>query len=359
MTDETTFSVYNCRIEKCGEPSINCKYCAQHYELYITPYFTEFIKYLSTKSMRTTERYIYHLSWIGIQKLNNIKTKNDLHKLYIWMTQQTGRQTYNFIKNYKIVYSALKQWLMFKNRYELLDFIIKPDKKTDKRAEKLKHHDRNTINLFITHSDKKIKYKTKQIIDKDEYDADRDKTFLMFLADTGARVGEAVSTSINDVDFKKEEIFLSEYGKTGERTILISERLTKQLKIFTKKYKIKSYLFDFKPSINKKKSEVWGNYASTDTNIKKNVRKYKFYRQIQKAEYMIKSLGKTIKMINVITPHQFRHSLAMFFHKDKKWSIENVQVMLGHQDLKTTQIYAKTTIKDIKEDYRRDLKEKH
>lgn len=347
-----------CRVNNCEEQSINCGYCTKHYDTFIKVPFDGYIKYMSNRRMRTVERYVYHLSWIGIDKLNSIQKVNDLHDLYIYMTQQEGRQTYSFISNYNIVYVALRSYLEFKGQYNLKDFVSKSGLKHKKKSiDKIKHHDMVDVDLFIQFAGKSVARKGNKWIpiDKKEFEADRDKTFIMFLADTGARCGEAVHTKVSFIDFEKNLVKIAEEGKTGERKALMTERLSAQLKFFISKYDLKVYLFNFKPSINKKKMEVWGSYGNNKTDVKLAEDSYWFYRQGQKAAYMLIGIGRALKTLNKLTPHQMRHSLAMFLHKNKHWAIEKVQVVLGHQDIRTTQIYAKTSVEDVQNDYNKDM----
>ena len=82
---------------------------------------------------------------------------------------------------------------------------------------------------------------------------------------------------------------------------------------------------------------------------------YKLFRQIEKAEHMIKRIGKICEMKKTVTPHQMRHSLAMLLKK-KGTELDKIQVVLGHSNITTTQQYAITTVDDVKKDYRKAMK---
>lgn len=49
-----------------------------------------------------------------------------------------------------------------------------------------------------------------------------------------------------------------------------------------------------------------------------------------------RALGKDIHF------HTLRHSGATYYHNDKGWDLRQVQIFLGHSDIKTTQIYDHT-----------------
>jgi site-specific recombinase XerC len=72
---------------------------------------------------------------------------------------------------------------------------------------------------------------------------------------------------------------------------------------------------------------IWGNIKSFKT---------AFYASVRRAG------------LKGITPHQFRHSYASHI-LEKTSDLRSVQLLLGHEDISTTQIYTHTTYKHLKE----------
>ena len=69
---------------------------------------------------------------------------------------------------------------------------------------------------------------------------------------------------------------------------------------------------------------------------------------------MIKKHVKELKINKKITPHMFRHSIATLLH-ERGVDIRNIQALLGHSSIMTTQIYVQVS----KESQRKILKNKH
>lgn len=150
--------------------------------------------------------------------------------------------------------------------------------------------------------------------------------FWRCLAFSGGRTGEIANLRINDVDFGRT-LFLVD-GKMGKRSIPISHTLIDPLKAHINQLK-GNYLF---PSMRNKRPierATWG---------------YDFQQRI-------KRLG--IKRDN-LTPYSFRHSFATRLLSETNVNVFQVQKLLGHKDLKTTQIYTHMTTKDMQKTIAKD-----
>jgi len=66
----------------------------------------------------------------------------------------------------------------------------------------------------------------------------------------------------------------------------------------------------------------------------------------------LKKIGKQANISKKVTPHRLRHSFATHL-LEAGMSIDKVQMLLGHSDVSTTQIYAKTNQLDIEHSYRK------
>lgn len=74
-------------------------------------------------------------------------------------------------------------------------------------------------------------------------------------------------------------------------------------------------------------------------------------RAIQK---LIQAAAKEAGLEKRVYPHLLRHSVAQIL-LDRGMSLEQLQKFLGHRDLKTTQIYAESSLASVGESYRRVL----
>lgn len=150
----------------------------------------------------------------------------------------------------------------------------------------------------------------------------RDIAIVDFLYSTGCRVSELVSINICDIDFaNKEGIVLGKGDK--ERTIYISEVAMMNLK-------------EYLSSRNDKNRALFigrGGKRLSKTGV----------------EALLRKLGKQANVDNV-HPHRFRRTLATNL-LNRGMSIQDVAQILGHSDLKTTQIYCSINQANTKASY--------
>ncbi len=174
---------------------------------------------------------------------------------------------------------------------------------------------------------KKEKY-LPQVLSKEEVkkliDAEknrRNKLILKFIYSTGVRVSELVNLKKEDVNLK-EKIGVVKAGKgKKDRVIILSKEWVKEYLKWAKKNKIKSnFLF----------SKKNGKPLSTDT--------------IQR---IIKKAGAKAGISKKISPHTLRHSFATHLLESGE-NIRNIQELLGHSNLNTTQIYTHVSTEELK-----------
>lgn len=149
----------------------------------------------------------------------------------------------------------------------------------------------------------------------------RDIIILEILISTGIRISELCNLKKEHISYSEKTIKI--YGKGAKERILpvYNENLWKEIKHYEELFglKIKEYLFVNR--INNKLSE-----QSVRNMIKKNCKK----------------AGVPIN----ITPHMFRHTFATLLLENDVDS-RNIQQILGHSSITTTQIY--TSISSNKE----------
>lgn len=145
----------------------------------------------------------------------------------------------------------------------------------------------------------------------------RDVTLLNVLYETGMRVTEVVSIQLEDVNL--EHSALSSPTRQGDAREIPIEDDTKRLLV--------EYLAEGRPQLAKDKRE----HA-----LFLNHRGEKLTRQ--GLWLIIKGYARQVGLNTEVTPHTLRHSFAV--HRlNKGTKLEDIQHLLGHANISTTQIY--------------------
>lgn len=169
-------------------------------------------------------------------------------------------------------------------------------------------------------SDEKIE------IIRDACKKSRDLAIVDMLYSTGIRVGELVNLDILDIDFHERECVV--YGKGDKERRVYFDAKTK--------LHLKRYLNDRSDSSK----------ALFVTLNKPHKR-----LQISGVEISIRKLGRSIGLDN-IHPHKFRRTMATRAI-DKGMPIEQVQQLLGHQQIDTTMKYAMVNQNNVKNSHKK------
>jgi len=156
---------------------------------------------------------------------------------------------------------------------------------------------------------------------------DRDKALIEFLISTGARLSEAISINIDQIDWHDMSLFIIGKG-SKERKIYF----TVKAKILLKKY-IKN-----RKGINK------ALFISE---------RFPFQRIGDRAiEAAIKKIAKAANFDKSVFPHLFRHSFATH-NLNAGMSLPVLQNLMGHSSADTTMIYAELSQENIQHEVRR------
>lgn len=154
----------------------------------------------------------------------------------------------------------------------------------------------------------------------------RDLAMIDLLYSTGMRVGELVNLNIEDINFEERECIV--YGKGNkERRVYFDAR---------SKLHLQEYI----------KSRVDKNPALFVTLDKPHER-----LRISGVEIRLRNLGRRLN-IEKVHPHKFRRSMATKAI-DKGMPIEQVQRLLGHQQIDTTMHYAMVNQNNVKTSHRK------
>ncbi|MFG6333109.1 MAG: tyrosine-type recombinase/integrase [Lachnospiraceae bacterium] len=154
----------------------------------------------------------------------------------------------------------------------------------------------------------------------------RDLAMIDILASTGIRVGELVNLDIADLNFEERECIV--YGKGDkERKVYFDART---------KLHIQKYL----ETRNDDNPALFVSLKSPYERL-----------QISGVEIRLRELGRQLGICN-IHPHKFRRTMATRAI-DKGMPIEQVQKLLGHQQIDTTMQYAMVNQSNVKSSHRK------
>lgn len=155
----------------------------------------------------------------------------------------------------------------------------------------------------------------------------RDLAMIDLLYSTGIRVGELVNLNIGDINFEERECIV--YGKGN-----------KQRKVYfdaKSKVHLKRYLEqrnDFNEAL----------FVTLDSPFER--------LKISGVEIRLRKLGRLASLDQRVHPHKFRRSMATRAI-DKGMPIEQVQKLLGHQQIDTTMHYAMVNQSNVKISHRK------
>lgn len=161
----------------------------------------------------------------------------------------------------------------------------------------------------------------------------RDRAMIYLLYATGLRVSEMVGLSTHSLDL--EQGYLRVRGK-GEK-----ERITPFAPIAGEK--VQEYLENHRGFLGGAKG------PATD-HLFLNLRGLGLSRQ--SLWKIIQSLAEQAGLAQNISPHMLRHSFATHLLQSGM-NLRSLQMLLGHSDLSTTQIYASVSPEHLKESHRK------
>jgi site-specific recombinase XerD len=274
------------------------------------------------RAIRTVENYEHYLTvFFNFAKIKNTNdiTDTSVREFRLWLNRQTtgnNRQTGNTVskktQNYYMI--ALRVFLKYLTKRGIT--AMPRD-----QIELAKTPER-TLDLI---SPEELTRLLNSPNGNDLKDL-RDKAILELLFSTGLRVSELCSLT-NDFDFKRDEISIR--GKGGKvRVVFISDEA---------KNAVKKYL-DARKDMND------ALFIQITDETKKDVKPL----TRRSIERIVKQHAIKAGITKKVTPHVIRHSFATDLLNNGA-DIRSVQVMLGHSNISTTQIYTHVTDKQLRE----------
>ncbi|MEM0122449.1 MAG: tyrosine-type recombinase/integrase [Saccharolobus sp.] len=143
----------------------------------------------------------------------------------------------------------------------------------------------------------------------------RDKLIIRLLLDTGLRANELLSIKIKDIDIDNNMIRVRNTKNGEERVVFFTDNTKQILKKYIRGKNLDDKLF----------------YITYDA----------LYRKL-------KRLGEKVGID--LRPHVLRHTFATLSLK-RGMNLITLQKLLGHKDIKTTQIYTHLILEDLRNEY--------
>lgn len=148
-----------------------------------------------------------------------------------------------------------------------------------------------------------------------------------FLLSTGCRAAEVCGIKIEDCDFKNNQIKVTGKGDKT-RIVMFSDKVKKLLKEYKKECTDNEYLI----CIRSRGSVVPVNK--------------------QRLNCTLKSIQRKAKIKDSIYCHRMRHTFASL-SLESGLDLVSIQTLMGHENLVTTQVYAKQNMSSIKNNYKK------
>jgi integrase/recombinase XerC len=164
----------------------------------------------------------------------------------------------------------------------------------------------------------------------------RDRAIIEFLYATGIRVGELVNINLQDVDFREKLVRVT--GKRKKQRIVPFGEPALQAMMHYLEETRPAFLNNCPPA-ERDNNAVFLNYQGTRITTRSVGR-------------MIDKYIKQCADIHNISPHSLRHSFATHL-LDHGADLRDIQELLGHARLSTTQIYTQVSMEKMIEVYDR------
>ncbi|MEQ1606960.1 MAG: tyrosine recombinase XerC [Pyrinomonadaceae bacterium] len=164
----------------------------------------------------------------------------------------------------------------------------------------------------------------------------RDRAIIEFLYATGIRVGELVGINIPDVDFREKLVWVTGKRKK-QRIVPFGEPAMQAVLLYMDQTRGK--FLDNCPETKREANALFLNYQGTRITTRSVGR-------------MIDKYIKLCADIHDISPHSLRHTFATHL-LDQGADLRDIQELLGHARLTTTQIYTQVSMEKMIEVYDR------
>ncbi len=143
---------------------------------------------------------------------------------------------------------------------------------------------------------------------------------LLLVYSAGLRAGELINLRIDDIDGEQMRVFVRGGKGKKDRVTILSQKALNSLREYFKKYRPKEYLFE---------GQDGGQYS------------------LSSLRRVFKRATTNAKVNKQVSLHSLRHSFATHL-LESGVDLRYIQVLLGHNSSKTTEIYTHITHKGWK-----------
>lgn len=261
---------------------------------------------MSDGTIKLYYRSISHFLFYANKPVEDVTTGDILAFLHSY--QATRKVKDITLDNTRIHISAFYNWLVNS------DYI---DKNPCKKIKPIKH-EKNTRHPLTAVQMEKLRNSCTNL---------RDKAIIEFLYATACRVGELVIIKKSDVDFDRKEVHLFGKGKKHRLSYLNARAVVALQAYLTSREDDSDYLFV-------------------------GLRKPHKQLSTRSVELLLKKYGQKAGIDAKCTPHVIRHTTATDAI-NKGMPVEQLQKLLGHEQIETSLHYAKVSSDIVKLDHQK------
>ena len=281
--------------------------------------FLDFLQNEKKASENTLQSYrrdiVYYGKYLEINQINFAKTQEDDIKNYLEYMQQEGKKASTISRNLASIRSFY-QFLM-KNKKVKQDPTVRiQSPKIEKRMPSV-----------LTAQEVELLLDQPKDID---LKGTRDKAMLEFAYATGMRVTEIISLNVSDVNLGDAYVVCHTGSK--QRNIPLGTMCLKALK---------EYIEEARPILIHDEEE-----KALFVNVNgQRLTRQGFWK-------IVKYYKEQAHITKEITPHVLRHSFATHLLQNGA-DLKDIQVMLGHSDISSTQVYMQFQDNGLKTAYKK------
>jgi site-specific recombinase XerD len=289
--------------------------------------FLEYVEIEKGRALNTVRNYDHYLSrfieYSGVTDPHDI-TENVVRDFRLWLNRQTGQKNKSIqggngsmkkrTQNYYLI--ALRAFLKYLAKRKVRS--LAPD-----QIELAKVPER-TVDFMSAEDLMRLLDAPRS--EENELKGLRDKAILELLFSTGLRVSELCSLN-RDLDLSKDEFSIRGKGEKV-RVVFLSQEA---------KNAIKAYLL-------RRKDMNDALFVQSDAGVKKDGARL----TTRSIERIVKYYAVKAGISKKVTPHVIRHSFATDLLTNGA-DLRSVQMLLGHSNITTTQIYTHLTDKHLRD----------